>query len=93
VGIAYNLAKEYRFTTVGIAPEEAYNFEIFHVDEKIIVGEKFGDESMTFLSSISRLIRIGGGEQTKRETKMAKEDGALKETITTIIEYDLPVQE
>jgi hypothetical protein len=91
LGITYKLAKSYGFTTVGIAARQAESCELFPVDEKMIVGEKFGDESDVFLNSISRLIRIGGGEQAMRETKLAKEDPVLKEKITKVIEYDLPL--
>jgi hypothetical protein len=88
LGIAYTLAKEYNFITVGIAPKEALKYELFDVDEQIIVGEKFGEESQTFLQSLSRIIRIGGGPQSHNEIAMAKED-PFKQHITQVIEYNL----
>ncbi len=63
VGMAYELAKEYGFKTVGVAPAEALQYDLFDVDETYIHGEKFGDESTEFLMKLSRLIRIGGGNQ------------------------------
>lgn len=90
LGIAYQLAKEYGFITVGIAPQSALKYEIFPVDEKHIIGEKFGDESEFFLHYLTRVIRIGGGPQSMRETQLAKEDPLLKVKITHVVEYDLP---
>ncbi len=88
--IAYRLAKEFGFFTVGIAPQQAFRFELFPVDEQHIVGNKFGEESEFFLRSISQLIRIGGGPQSMREIQMAREHPDIKNTITRIIEYNLP---
>ncbi len=85
LGIAYDLAKEYNFITAGVAPKRAKGYELFPVDEIYIVGERFGDESDYFLNSVTRLIRIGGGMQSLREVKLAKN----LTHITSIVEYDV----
>lgn len=81
--LAYQEAKRRGWKSVGIACKEAFQFKLFPVDKQIIVGEKWGDESETFLNYIDILIRIGGGEQSKKETALAKKKGIK------IIEYNL----
>ena len=81
--LAYKEAKRRGWKTVGVTCEKANEYEQFPVDEKIIVGEEWGDESETFLSMIDVLVRIGGGKQSHKETQMAKERGI------SVIEYDL----
>lgn len=71
-GIAYHLAKEFNWLTVGIAPYEVYNHQLFPVDKKVIVGNFFGDESDFFLKKIDMLLAFGGGEQTKKELEKFK---------------------
>lgn len=61
--------------TMGIACKKAFDYEQFPCDRVIIVGENWGDESMTFLAAIDVLIRIGGGEQSKAECAKARELG------------------
>jgi hypothetical protein len=73
--IAYEEAVKRDWKTVGIACEKANDYEIFPVDKKIIVGDDWGDESNTFLNSIDVLVKIGGGEQSKKEFEHAKEMG------------------
>lgn len=82
--IAYRLAKKRGWTTVGLSAKEAKEYDCFPVDEEIIVGEKFGDESKKFLDSIDVLIRIGGGKQSIKETEMAKGKRIQ------VYEFDLP---
>jgi len=81
--IAYKEAQRRGWKTVGIACKKAYEFEIFPVDEEIIVGEDWGDESSTFIDNIDMLIRVGGGKQAHKEVEMAKKRGI------PVIEYDL----
>jgi len=66
--LAYRHAVERDWKTVGIACADACNYDCFPVDEQIIVGENWGDESERFLSSIDVLVRVGGGQQSIRET-------------------------
>jgi len=82
--IAYRAADKRGWKTVGIACSEANDYECYDVDEKIIEGEKWGDESKTFLDYIDVLVRIGGGKQSMEETEKAKEMGK------SVYEYDLP---
>lgn len=73
--IGYAFAEEMGWKTVGIACKKASDYECFDVDEKIIVGDEWGDESKTFLDYIDVLVRIGGGKQSLAEEKQAKEKG------------------
>lgn len=73
--LAYEEARRRGWKTIGIACRKAYDYERFPVDEEIIVGENWGDESETFLQSIDILVRIGGGRQSESETLKAKEIG------------------
>ncbi|HLD37442.1 MAG TPA: hypothetical protein VJA86_02555, partial [Candidatus Nanoarchaeia archaeon] len=69
--------------TAGIACSKANEYECFPVDEKVIVGNEWGEESQTFLNSIDVLVRVGGGSQSKREILEAKANGK------PVFEYDL----
>jgi len=82
--IAYRMAKERGWKMVGIACSKAKENPCYDVDVEIIEGDKWGDESATFLDNIDVLIRVGGGKQSIEETKQAK-----KRKIS-VYEYDLP---
>jgi hypothetical protein len=73
--IAYEIAVELGLRTIGISAKKALTVGcgVFPVDEQIIVGDKFGDESEAFIEYIDCLIRIGGGEQSRKEVQMFKE--------------------
>lgn len=71
--IAYEEATNKGWKTKGIACEKAHNYKTYPVDEYIIEGEDWGDESETFLNSIDILIKIGGGKQSNEECRKAKE--------------------
>lgn len=81
--LAYREAKTRGWKTVGIACSKAREHICFPVDEKVIVGDEWGDESSTFLNNIDVLIRIGDGKQALRETDDAKALGKK------VLEYDL----
>jgi hypothetical protein len=83
--IAYNLAKELNLKTMGVACAKASEYECFPCDRVHIVGKNWGDESETFLASIDKLIRIGGGKQSHAEAARAKELGI------PVGEFDLEV--
>ena len=82
--LAYDIAKENGWKTVGFTAEEAKEYDCYGVDEEIIVGKKFGDESEDFIKYIDCLVRVGGGKQSIKETEMAKESDI------PVYEYDLP---
>jgi hypothetical protein len=82
--IAYRVATELNYQTIGIACSLANNHKLYPVDEMTIVGDQWGDESETFLSSIDVLVRVGGGEQSEQECISAKE-----RSIPTM-EFELP---
>ena len=73
--IAYNLAEKYGFTTVGFSAKQALEVSsgVFPADKVFLEGEKFGDESEAFINYIDRLIRIGGGKQSRKEVALFKE--------------------
>ena len=71
--LGYREADKRGWETAGVAPEEAKQYDCYDVDEEIIVGKKFGDESDKFLSMLDVLVKIGGGKQSKAEFKKAQE--------------------
>lgn len=70
--LAYEIADKLGLITVGFAPKEVLNYELYPIKKKIIKGEKFGDESIYFLKYIDILVRVGGGNQAKREWEIFK---------------------
>ena len=85
--LAYREAGQRDWRTVRIACSRALEFNLFPVNERIIVGSGWGDESETFLASIDVLVRVGGGKQAISETARAKQLGK------PVFEYDLPVMQ
>lgn len=73
--VAYELAAQWQIKTVGISAREALQAEsgIFPVMKQMLIGQHFGDESAFFINYIDCLARIGGGEQSMKETEMFKE--------------------
>jgi hypothetical protein len=70
--LAYELARELGLITVGIAARQALRVRagLFPVDRRILVGERFGDESPILIDYIDKLIRIGGGPQSRAEVEL-----------------------
>lgn len=81
--IAYHIASRYNYKLTGIACKKAFEYELVDVDEIIIVGNDWGDESQAFINYIDILIRIGGNNQSKHEVDLARQKGIQ------IIEYNL----
>ena len=81
--IAYHTAKERGWRTVGVACSKASEHKCFPVDEQIIVGDDWGDESETFLGKCDILIRVGGGKQSHTEATAFKAQGG------TVYEFNL----
>lgn len=91
-GLAYRIAADPaggEMPTVGIACDKASDYPCFPVDDEIIVGKEWGDESETFLNYIDALVRVGGGKQSIREAKQFRE---LKPN-APIVEFELPREE
>jgi hypothetical protein len=82
-GIAYRVAQDYDMKTMGIACAKAYGMKCFPVDRFHVIGNRWGDESPTFLAAIDILIRIGGGPQSLEEVREAKDMGI------PVVEYEL----
>ena len=76
-GLAYEETRRRGWKTVGVAPEEANSprYRKFPVDEEIIVGKKWGDESSAFLTMLDVLVKIGGGKQSKKEAEEFQKTG------------------
>lgn len=92
--LGYEFARAKSMKTVGIAPRRAKRVRcgLFPVDEQIIVGQNFGDESETFIDSIDALLRVGGGPQSRREVAMFRDKhGNDREQLSRwLIELELP---
>ena len=73
--LGYREAAKRGWKTTGVAPEEAKEYDWYDVDDVIIEGKKFGDESEKFLSMLDVFVKVGGGKQSKAEFKKAKEKG------------------
>lgn len=73
--LGYREADKRGWTTTGVAPEASKEFDYYDVDEIIIEGEDWGEESDKFLSMIDVFVKIGGGKQSKEEFSKAKEKG------------------
>lgn len=73
--IAYEIADDMGLKTVGFSARQALRGKsgLYPVQKEILVGERFGDESMAFVYYIDWLIRIGGGPQSRREVELFKE--------------------
>ncbi|MDJ0706080.1 MAG: hypothetical protein QNJ46_22645 [Leptolyngbyaceae cyanobacterium MO_188.B28] len=82
--LAYEEAVKRGWRTVGVACAQAFEYKCFPVDEVVIVGANWGDESSTFLSMVDVLVRIGGGRQSHQEVDMARVQGKY------VMEFELP---
>ncbi len=82
--LAYREAVSRQWRTVGIACSKAKQYACFLVDETIIVGEEWGEESATFLDLIDVLVKVGGGKQAIAEAN------AFRKTGKAVMEYQLP---
>ena len=85
--LAYKEAVKRKWRTVGVACSKAKDYDCFPVDEEVIVGVAWGDESPTFLKLLDVLVRVGGGKQSIKETAEFRKSGR------PVFEYDLPAQQ
>jgi hypothetical protein len=81
--IAYREAVRRGWRTAGYACSRAAGLPCFPVDERVIVGSAWGDESDAFVAAVEVLIRVGGGPQSHREVAMARALGV------EVTEYEL----
>ena len=89
--LAYYIAKHRSYKTIGIACKKAFEYDLFPVDEQIIVGDEWGDESKTFLNRIDVLIRVGGGKQSLKEVEMFKNMSGFSPE--KLVEFELELEE
>ncbi|TCI95068.1 hypothetical protein [Tenacibaculum sp. M341] len=89
--IAYELADKYGFITVGFSAKQALKVVsgTYPVSKVILKGEKFGEESAEFISYIDHLIRIGGGPQSRKETKLFTDKILIKKNDSILIEHEV----
>lgn len=83
--LAYEWATVHGLKTVGVACHKANEYECYPVNDKILIGYEWGDESEAFLERIDCLVRVGGGEQSMKE---AAEFKAMYPS-ATVIEFEL----
>lgn len=70
-----NSARKLGMKTIGVMPKEGYETGLSKVDQLVVDGEKWGDESAKFIDMIDALYSIGGGRQSTKEILMAEEKG------------------
>lgn len=89
--IAYEIASSSGWTTVGFSAKEALTAScgLFPVHKEILVGEKFGEESAAFVDYIDILIRIGGGQQSKKEVALFKKKHTSQELSGILFEEEI----
>ncbi len=89
--ISYELAEKYDFVTVGYSAAQAHQVTsgVYPVNKVFIVGERFGDESAEFIKYIDRLIRVGGGPQSRNEVELFKVKNQNKPIEELLIEYEI----
>ena len=85
LAIAYEEAVSRGWKTAGVACKRAMEHELFPVDDRLVVGDNWGDESPEFVKILDGMVRIGMGKQSIRETDEVKAQGL------PAWEYDLPI--
>lgn len=73
--LTYDVCHELQITAMGIAPDQALDFPLGTMELMLPCGQRFGDESALFVRLIDELVVLGGGAQTRREVKLAAEQG------------------
>lgn len=69
------MSKKRGLYTIGIMPKDGYKTGLSDVDELVIEGLHWGDESQKFIDMIDKLYAIGGGRQSTKEILMAEAKG------------------
>lgn len=89
--IAYEVADKYGFITIGYSSNQALRVRsgVYPVQKVILKGERFGDESEDFVRYIDKLIRIGGGKQSRHETELFKELNKTQPLESILQEYEV----
>jgi hypothetical protein len=85
-GLAYELAVDHGWMTAGIACAKAFDYPHWPVDREVIVGTSWGDESLTFLTDIDVLVRVGGGLHSVIDVANFRQMGGHA------FEYELPLE-
>lgn len=80
--ITYEEGRKLGFILTGFSAKQALRVRsgVYPVDQVILKGERFGDESVDFVNYIDGMIRVGGGPQSRHEVALFRErfkDGTL----------------
>ena len=89
--IAYELAGRFGFRTIGFSARQALKVRcgLYPVDDVRLVGSCFGDESEAFVRYIDRLIRVGGGPQSRHEVELFKQLKPENQTTPNLYEFEV----
>ena len=89
--IAYELAGRFGFRTIGFSARQALKVRcgLYPVDDVRLVGSRFGDESEAFVRYIDRLIRVGGGPQSRHEVELFKQLKPENQTTPNLYEFEV----
>ena len=89
--IAYEIADQLELTTVGFSARQALRVRsgLYPVDQVILEGERFSDESEAFVRYIDGLIRVGGGRQSREEVRLFKACHPHKPLARILQEYEV----
>ena len=68
--LAYEEATRRGWITAGVACSKIFDYPRFPVNAEKVVGTEWGDESAEFIGDLDCLLRIGGGEQSRKEVRM-----------------------
>jgi hypothetical protein len=89
--LAYELANEFGFVTVGFSAQQALEVScgVYPVQKVVLIGQQFGDESEDFVQYIDALIRVGGGAQSKHEVALFKSINGHRALEDLLQEFEL----
>ncbi|MCB9637383.1 MAG: hypothetical protein H6728_10405 [Myxococcales bacterium] len=70
--LAYQIADTLGMITIGFSAKQALRVKsgTYPVARRIVVGEKFGDESEEFVAYVDVMVRVGGGPQSRHEVEL-----------------------
>jgi len=73
--LVYEKANECGMYTIGVMCNAGFGMQLARLNDLIVEGQDWGDESEKFLSMLDVLYKIGGGNQSITEFEKAKELG------------------
>lgn len=79
--VAYDIAYDRGYKTVGITPASLGDKERFETDDELVVGDEPGEDDDFFVDYVDVIIRIGDSEHGDTVSKMAMAEAADIPTI------------